>query len=35
MNEEEIIKMLCFLYRVGILLYFNEKGFKEIIVFDI
>lgn len=27
--------MLCFLYRVGILLYFDEKGLNEIVVFDI
>lgn len=27
--------MLCFLYRVGILLYFDEKDFNEIIIVDI
>lgn len=35
MDEEEIIKMLCFFYRVGILIYFDEKDLNEIIIFDI
>lgn len=35
MGEEEIIKMLCFFYRVGILIYFDEKDLNEIIIFDI
>lgn len=35
MNDEEVIKMLCYLYRVGIVLYFDEKGLNEIIIFDI
>lgn len=35
MSEKEIIKMLCFLYRVGIFLYFNEESLYEIIIFDI
>lgn len=35
MNEEEITKMLCFLHRVGTLLYFNEKGLNETIILDI
>lgn len=35
MSEEEIINMLCFLYRVGIFLYFNEESLYEIIIFDI
>lgn len=30
-NEE----MLFFLYRIGILLYFNENSLNEIIIFDI
>lgn len=34
-NEEEVTKMLCFLHRVGTLLYFDEKGLNETIVLDI
>lgn len=35
MVEEEIIKMFIFLYKVGILLYFDEVCLKNIIIFDI
>lgn len=34
-NEAEIPKMLCFLHRVGTLLYFDEKGLNETVVLDI
>lgn len=34
-NEEEITRMLCFLHRVGTLLYFDEKGLNETIIVDI
>lgn len=34
-NEAEIAKMLCFLHRVGTLLYFDEKGLNETVVLDI
>lgn len=35
MNDVEILKMLLFFYRVGMLLYFDEDNLKEIIIFDI
>lgn len=34
-NEEEMSKMLCFLHRVGTLLYFDEKGLNETVILDI
>lgn len=34
-DEAEIQKMLCFLHRVGTLLYFDEKGLNETVVLDI
>lgn len=35
MSEKEITKMLCFLHRVGTLLYFNEESLYETIILDI
>lgn len=34
-DKAEIQKMLCFLHRVGTLLYFDEKGLNETVVLDI
>lgn len=34
-DEEEVTKMLCFLHRVGTLLYFDEIGLNETVVLDI
>lgn len=34
-NEEEVTKMLCYLHRVGTVLYFDEKGLDETIILDI
>lgn len=35
MKEEEVTKMLCYLHRVGNLLYFYEKGLDQTIILDI
>lgn len=35
MNEEEVTKMLCYLHRVGTVLYFDEEGINETIILDI
>lgn len=35
LNDEDIIEMLFFLYRVGSFLYFDEDILKKIIIFDV
>lgn len=35
MDEEEIFKMLNFLNRVGFLLFIDEVGLKDIVIFDV
>lgn len=35
MNDEEVTKMLCYLHRVGTVLYFDEEGLNETIILDI
>lgn len=35
MEDEEIMNMFIFMYKVGILLYLKEDSLKEIIIFDI
>lgn len=35
LSEIEIIEMLKFLYRVGLLLYFDEEELRNIVIFDV
>lgn len=35
MNDKEVTKMLCYLHRVGTVLYFDEEGLNETIILDI
>lgn len=35
LNDDSIMKMLIFFYRVGNLLYFDEGMLREIIIFDV